>query len=56
MDFAIKIRKASRVSISMEFDEILLGTSRFDEIWAKGSCLHLDDTSIYEKEFGVLNL
>jgi hypothetical protein len=34
-------------------DGISLGTSRFDENWAKGSCLHLDDTSTHEKEVEV---
>jgi hypothetical protein len=40
----------------LKFDEILLGTTRFDEIWAKGSCIHLDDNSTPEKEVGVSNL
>jgi hypothetical protein len=39
----------------MKLDEIFLGTSRFDEIWAKDSCLHLDDKSTHEKEFEVSN-
>jgi hypothetical protein len=30
----------------LEFDEILIGTSRFAEFWAKGSCLHLDDNQL----------
>jgi hypothetical protein len=40
----------------MKFDEIFLGTSRFDEIWAKDSFLHLHDKSTHEKEFGVSDL
>jgi hypothetical protein len=39
----------------MKFDRIFYETSRFDEIWAKSSCLHLDDKSTHEKEFGVSN-
>jgi hypothetical protein len=37
----------------MKFDGIFHETSRFDEIWAKGSYLHLDDKSTHEKEFEV---
>jgi hypothetical protein len=35
MVFELKIKEASSIWISMKFDEIFLGTSRFDEIWAK---------------------
>jgi hypothetical protein len=35
--------------------ESLLGTSRFDEIWTKNSCLCLDDKPTHEKEFEVSN-
>jgi hypothetical protein len=49
IDFELKFKKASRVWIWIEFDGILIGTSRFDEIWLKGSWLHLDDTSTHEK-------
>jgi hypothetical protein len=41
--------------MSLKFDGICLGTSRFDEMWAKGSCLHLDDKLTDGKEFEVLN-
>jgi hypothetical protein len=33
--------------------EFLLGTSDFDEIWAKDIRLHLDDNSTRENEFEV---
>jgi hypothetical protein len=39
----------------MKFGGISLGTSRFDEIWEEGSCLHLEDNSTLEREFGVSN-
>jgi hypothetical protein len=35
--------------------KFLIGTSRFDEIRAKGSGLHLGDNSTHEKEFEILN-
>jgi hypothetical protein len=33
--------------------DFLLGTSVFDETWAKDFCLHLDDDSTHGKEFVV---
>jgi hypothetical protein len=56
MDFELKIRGASRVWISMKFDGTFLETSRFDELWEKVSCLHLDNRLTHEKEFEVSNL
>jgi hypothetical protein len=40
----------------MKFDGTFLGTSRFDELWEKVSCLHLDNRLTHEKEFEVSNL
>jgi hypothetical protein len=50
MEFELKIREISRVWNFMEF---LLGTSDFDDTWAKDFCLHLDDNLTHEKEFHV---
>jgi hypothetical protein len=53
------LNKNSRNILGLKFDrnlmEILIGTSGFDEIWLKGSCLHLDDKSTHENEFEVSN-
>jgi hypothetical protein len=54
-DFEYKFKEDFRVWIWMGFDEILIGTSRFDGIWAKGSCLHLDDKSTHGIEVGISN-
>jgi hypothetical protein len=40
----------------MKFDGTFLETSRFDELWEKVSCLHLDNRLTHEKEFEVSNL
>jgi hypothetical protein len=51
----IKIQEASRVWIWIEFDELLIETSRIDEIWTRSSCLDLDNRSSHEKKFGISN-
>jgi hypothetical protein len=56
MYFELKIMEASRVWISMKIDELFLGSSRFDEIWGKGTSLHLDDNLTHEKDVGVSKL
>jgi hypothetical protein len=40
----------------MKIDELFLGSSRFDEIWGKGTSLHLDDNLTHEKDVGVSKL
>jgi hypothetical protein len=46
--------------VGIELIEFLLGTSRFDDIWTRSSCLHLDDKSLMKKnmefKFGVSRL
>jgi hypothetical protein len=48
-----KIREASRFKIQSNLLEFLLGTSNLNEIWTKGSCLHLGINSIPREEFEV---
>jgi hypothetical protein len=47
--FELKTWEASRVWIWIEFDEILIQTPEFDDIWTRNSCLHMDDRSLVKK-------
>jgi hypothetical protein len=40
----------------MKFDEVFLGTSRFDEVWEKGSCLHPEEKSTLEMNLEFFDL
>jgi hypothetical protein len=46
--------------LEFEFDrnlmKFLLGTSRFDKFWLKGSCVHLYEKSTHEKNLEFQNL
>jgi hypothetical protein len=51
----IKNQESYRVWNLIEFDGIWVEFSRIDEIWLRGSLLHLDDMSTHDKEFGSSN-
>jgi hypothetical protein len=49
LEFELKTCEASGVWIWVEFDEILIQTPGFDDIWTKNSYLHTDDRSIMKR-------
>jgi hypothetical protein len=53
MDFSIKIHGNFLGLNSIEIWWKFLGTSRFDETWVEGSCLHKYGKSIHEKEIEI---